>query len=163
MNGSQYILSKNWLSGRPPTLMGCTFFMPGAGRVQLPEPISRICLTPLQVDENAPAGTVVALVNAFDEDRNPKQTLTYTLLNDDGGRFQIVGKQLLKRLPANYEAKKAHTITVRVSDNGTPQQFVRKSTFHLLKSAIIVVTLLNISDWSWKFTMTFSHFLSFHV
>ena len=106
------------------------------------QPTSCICLTGLQVDENAPAGTVVALVNAFDEDRNPKQTLTYTLVNDDGGRFQIVGKQLLKRLPANYEAKKAHTITVRVSDNGTPQQFVRKSTFHLQKSAIIVVTLL---------------------
>ena len=64
-------------------------------------------------------------MNAFDEDRNPRQTLTYTLINDDGGRFQIVGKQLLKRLPANYEAKKSHTITVRVSDNGTPQQFVR--------------------------------------
>ena len=68
------------------------------------------------------AGTPIGTFTAFDEDT--KQTLTYSLLDDDQGRFKLVGNQLQKALPANYETKNSHKITLLVKDDGNPSMSV---------------------------------------
>ncbi|MCG7392258.1 cadherin domain-containing protein [Microvirga sp. ACRRW] len=68
--------------------------------------------------ENAGNGTVIGLFDADDADIG--DVLTYSLVDDAGGRFEIFnGKLRVKdgsRL--DYEAASSHTITVRVTDKG---------------------------------------------
>ncbi|MEA3030191.1 MAG: hypothetical protein QOG13_1516 [Sphingomonadales bacterium] len=71
----------------------------------------------LSVSEAAAAGTVVGQLAATDLDGD---TLTYTLLNDAGGRFAITqaGQLSYDGLPSlDYEANGAHLIRVQVDDN----------------------------------------------
>jgi Ca2+-binding RTX toxin-like protein len=70
----------------------------------------------LSVSEAAAAGTVVGQLAATDLDGD---TLTYTLLNDAGGRFAIEGGELrYDGSPSlDYEASGAHLIQVQVSDD----------------------------------------------
>ena len=79
-------------------------------------------LSGYKVHENMKAGTPIGTFTAFDEDT--KQTLTYSLLDDDQERFKLVGNQLRKALPANYETKKLHKITLLVKDDGNPSMSV---------------------------------------
>lgn len=52
-------------------------------------------------------------------DEDVGQTLTYSITSP-GGFFYIKGNQLFKSLSIDYETAKAHVITVKVSDNGSP-------------------------------------------
>ena len=79
-------------------------------------------LSGYKVRENMRAGTPIGTFTAFDEDT--KQTLTYSLVDDDQGRFRLVGNQLQKALPANYETKNSHKITLVVEDDGNPSMSV---------------------------------------
>ena len=85
------------------------------------------------VDENAPQDTVVGKFSSQDPDH--AQTHTYTLTDGAGGRFKVVGNKLkvassnvdcLKNggtfCKLNYEKQPSYTITVRVTDNGSPPQ-----------------------------------------
>ena len=85
------------------------------------------------VDENAPRDTVVGKFSSQDPDR--AQTHTYTLTDGAGGRFKVVGNKLKVALSnvdclknggtfckLNYEKQPSYTITVRVTDNGSPPQ-----------------------------------------
>ena len=71
--------------------------------------------------ENTAAGeNVGAAVSATDQDRNPADTLTYTLSGDDAASFDINATtgQLLTKSGVSYdlETKASYTVTVGVSD-----------------------------------------------
>ncbi len=70
----------------------------------------------LVVAENSAVGTVVATLAAHDADVG--DVMTYTLVNDGGGRFEIVGDQLRVKAGAtlDHEAAASVTVTVRVTD-----------------------------------------------
>jgi len=72
------------------------------------------------VEENSIWGTVIGTLQGVDEDTT--DSLVYTLVQDDDGKFEIVDNQLrLKRgATLNFEDKPFHDIIVRVTDlNGT--------------------------------------------
>ncbi|WP_262030241.1 cadherin domain-containing protein [Microvirga sp. Mcv34] len=77
-----------------------------------------VTLSKSNVDENSTGATVVGLLGALDPDANG--TYTYALVSDPDAKFQVVGNQLQVRNGAslNYEAKIAHQVTVRVTDQG---------------------------------------------
>ncbi len=72
------------------------------------------------VQETSPYGTVVGIVTAADEDV-PKQSFTYSLLDDDNGRFAVYRNGTVYKTKAtDYEKDKSHHIQVQVTDNGVP-------------------------------------------
>ena len=83
----------------------------------------RLTIDRFQVVENKPAGTLVGLFTASDEDVG--DVLSYELLQDDNGGFEVRGNELLKARSTDYEIKKSHNITARVTDNGEPSQSVK--------------------------------------
>ena len=78
-----------------------------------------------RVFENEKVGKVVGKLSATDEDASQK--LTFTLLDDDNGRFKISGNELQKAISANYETSKAHTVIVQVMDSGNPALAISKN------------------------------------
>ncbi|MDJ0803562.1 MAG: DUF2341 domain-containing protein, partial [Desulfobacterales bacterium] len=72
----------------------------------------------LEVEENSPNGTVVGTITASDPDAG--DTLTYSLLDDAGGRFEILPASGVIRVAdgslLNYDSSTSHNVTVRVSD-----------------------------------------------
>ena len=71
-----------------------------------------------RVQENLPAGTVIGVFTATEEDT--LNILTYVLIDDDGGRFLLVGNQLQKAKSFDYETNETHSVTVMVRDDGNP-------------------------------------------
>ena len=70
------------------------------------------------VKENATVGTKIGRFTATDEDRF--QTLTFSLTDNDGGRFAIDSLgNLFKANDTDYETGKAYKIVAQVIDNGT--------------------------------------------
>jgi VCBS repeat-containing protein len=67
------------------------------------------------VNENAPAGTLVGTVSAGDEDGD---TLSYTLIDNAGGRFAIDSATgaLTTTVPLNHEAQASYEVVVRATD-----------------------------------------------
>lgn len=72
------------------------------------------------INENAANGTVVGTVAASDPDA--RQTLTYAI-TAGGGAFRLVGNQIVVANSALlvYQTTPTFTLTVRVTDNGTPE------------------------------------------
>eukprot|EP00117_Sycon_ciliatum_P021146 scpid22649/ scgid18623/ Cadherin-related tumor suppressor; Protein fat len=85
----------------------------------------KLYITDYRVAENSLNGTVVGTFGASDEDAF--QHLTYELTSDDHGMFKLVGKELQKAKPANYEITTQHRITLRVTDDGTPPLSISKT------------------------------------
>jgi VCBS repeat-containing protein len=67
------------------------------------------------VDENAPAGTLVGTVSADDQDGD---SLSYTLVDNAGGRFALDATTgaLTTNMPFNHEAQASYDIVVRATD-----------------------------------------------
>jgi hypothetical protein len=78
----------------------------------------------IQVLEHQPSKTVIATLNASDEDKST--VLTYTLDDNDNGMFAVSGDKLTID-STNYEKQKIHHVTVRVTDNGSPSMSVSKT------------------------------------
>jgi VCBS repeat-containing protein len=78
------------------------------------------------VNENSANGTVVGVVTATDPDLG--DTLTYSLVNNAGGRFAINATTgeitVANGSKLDYEANTSHTVTVRVSDGSLSSQTV---------------------------------------
>ncbi|HEV2565942.1 MAG TPA: cadherin domain-containing protein [Microvirga sp.] len=76
-----------------------------------------IILSDDAVAENSDNGTVVGLLIGKDQDAG--DNLTYTLLDDAGGRFAIVGDELVVKNGAklDYETQASHVVQVRVTDS----------------------------------------------
>ncbi|HEY0414113.1 MAG TPA: cadherin domain-containing protein [Allosphingosinicella sp.] len=71
------------------------------------------------INENAANGALVG--NVVGTDPDPGDTLTYTLLDNAGGRFALSGAGVLTVANGallNYEAATSHNIVVRVTDQG---------------------------------------------
>ncbi|MET0529757.1 MAG: Ig-like domain-containing protein [Microvirga sp.] len=75
-------------------------------------------LSPATVSENAANGTVVGDLSSTDVDT---AALTYSLVNDAGGRFAVQGNKLVVKngLLLDYEQATSHQVTVRVFDGTT--------------------------------------------
>ena len=67
------------------------------------------------VAENSTKGTLVAILSAADPDAG--ETLSYSLVDDAGGRFLIRGNQLIVSGNIDYEASSSHQVVVRVTDS----------------------------------------------
>ena len=69
------------------------------------------------VKENAKIGTKIGRFSATDEDTS--QTLQFSLVDSDGGRFAVDSSgYLLKAKGTDYETNKTHKVVARVRDNG---------------------------------------------
>lgn len=66
---------------------------------------------------------MIGTLSASDQD---KQTLTYTLDDDDNGRFSVI-KNSLTVSSTNYEKQRLHNVTVRVTDSGSPRLWTTKT------------------------------------
>ena len=80
---------------------------------------SNLVLSTSSVLENVPVNTAVGTFIVTD--RNIDQTHTFTLTNSAGNRFRINNNNLVVNGQLNYEAARSYTVTVRVTDNGSPQ------------------------------------------
>lgn len=71
------------------------------------------------IPESASAGKLVGRLFANDPDRG--DTLTYTLLDDPSGNFELVGGRLLLKAGAtlDHEARSSHDVVVKVEDEGS--------------------------------------------
>ena len=96
------------------------------------DPPYNIRLSGNTVKEDAPQGTFIGQFSAEDEDENPKQTFSFSLVDDDGGRFAVSSSGMLTKVKGtDYETDKQHKIQVRVTDSGTPPSYVRNFIFAL--------------------------------
>ncbi len=74
-----------------------------------------ISLSSASVAENSAIGAVVGALSATDPDAG--DSLSYTLLDNAGGRFAISGSNLVVAGALDYEAATSHAVTVRVTDS----------------------------------------------
>jgi hypothetical protein len=79
-----------------------------------------IGLTNTTIAEGAADGTLVGILSSSDADAPLGDTATYTLEDDAGGRFVIVGNEIRVADGSllDYETSTTHQITVRVTDAG---------------------------------------------
>jgi large repetitive protein len=87
---------------------------------------TQLQLTGNTIAENSIPGTVIGHLSTQDPDAG--DTFTYALLDDAGGRFQVVGTQVQVKNGAllDFEQATSHSITVQTTDAGglsTTQQF----------------------------------------
>jgi Ca2+-binding RTX toxin-like protein len=71
-------------------------------------------LTASPISEFAPVGTVVGTLSATDPDSDP---IDYTLSDDAGGLFEIVGNELRLKSALDYETAMSHQVTVVATDS----------------------------------------------
>lgn len=82
--------------------------------VQLPgTPPKDVKLSVTSVFENARAGDELGDFSAIDPEG---KSLTFSLVNDAGGLFEISGTKLRLKAGLDYETAKSHTIRVKVTD-----------------------------------------------
>ncbi len=76
-----------------------------------------ISLSNNSVSENSANATVVGTLTATDID--PAETFTFSLLSSAGGRFEILGNQIVvaNGSALNFEASPFHNVTVQVTDS----------------------------------------------
>ncbi len=79
---------------------------------------TNISLSNIKVNEGAATNTMVG--NLSTTDPNPGNSHSYSMINSAGGRFKIVGSQVLVDNGAllDHEASPFHTIRVRTTDQG---------------------------------------------
>ncbi len=83
------------------------------------DPPTDITLSNSTVAENALTSAVIGTFTTADVDLGmPNDTHTYTLIDNAGGRFQVVGNQLqvANNLLLDFETNPTHTIIVRTTD-----------------------------------------------
>ncbi|XP_065192577.1 cadherin-23-like [Sycon ciliatum] len=112
----------------------------------------KLQLSDYRVHENQPVGTVIGMLSGFDEDA--KQHLSYVLSNDNGGKFKIVGNELQKAMPANYEIFKSHYITVVMKDDGTPSLNISQTYLIEVLDVNEAPVTTNITDTDGQLTFT---------
>lgn len=83
------------------------------------QPPTDIALSNNIIPENSANGTVIGTLSATDP--TPAETLTFSLTNNAGGRFSIVGNQLRVANGSllDFDTQSSHPITVRVTDSAS--------------------------------------------
>ncbi|MGR3278198.1 putative Ig domain-containing protein [Acaryochloris marina NIES-2412] len=96
-----------------------------------------ITLSQTQVNENSASGSVIGELSSIDPEAG--DTHTYELVDDAGGRFQIVDNQLIiaPDVLLDFEANPSHTVTIRSTDNGQPPQALEQS---------LVITVTDVNE-----------------
>jgi hypothetical protein len=93
------------------------------------------------VEENSAAGLVLGTLVATDPDESaPNNTLTYKVLSgNNAGMFTLsdAGKLSVAKDGLDYETVTSYTLTVQVSDAGTPS---------LKDTAIVKISVLNVNE-----------------
>ena len=93
------------------------------------------------VEENSAAGLVLGTLVATDPDESsPNNTLTYKVLSgNNAGMFTLsdAGKLSVAKDGLDYETVTSYTLTVQVSDAGTPS---------LSDTAIVKISVLNVNE-----------------
>ncbi len=87
-----------------------------------------IQLSNSRIDENSVNGTVIGTFTATDPEDT--ESFTFSLGDDAGGRFTIVGNELQVAGLLNFETNNSHNITVRATD-GDGNEFDRTFTISL--------------------------------
>ncbi|WP_350333054.1 cadherin domain-containing protein [Coralliovum pocilloporae] len=85
------------------------------GSVEINQAPTDIGLSDRFVFENASNGHVVGTLSATDPDSG--ESFTYSLTNDAGGKFEIVGDELRVKSGLDYETSTSHSIGVQVTDS----------------------------------------------
>ena len=85
-------------------------FLPAVNRAP-----KAIVLSNATVSEAVANGAVVGNLSSIDPDF--RETSTFTLLDNAGGRFAISGNTLVVNGPLDFEASHSHQVTVRVTDS----------------------------------------------
>lgn len=75
-----------------------------------------IALSNAAVEENSAVDMVIGSLSASDPDAD--ETFTYSLLDDAGGRFAIVGDTIVVAGDLDYETSATYDVTVRTTDSG---------------------------------------------
>jgi hypothetical protein len=77
---------------------------------------TQLTISASSMPENASSGTLVGVLSTTDPDAG--DAFTYTLADSDGGRFKLVGEQLLvdDGTLLDFEGAASHTIRVRTTD-----------------------------------------------
>jgi Ca2+-binding RTX toxin-like protein len=86
-------------------------------------PPENLALSANAIDENAAVGSVIGLLSASDHEGD---AITYSLVDDAGGRFTIVGNELRVAGPIDYELTSSLSVVVAAIDalgNVTEQSF----------------------------------------
>lgn len=96
-----------------------------------------ITLSQSQINENSASGTVIGELGSVDPESG--DTHTYELVDDAGGRFQIVDNQLVIASDTllDFETNPSHTVTIRSTDNGQPPQALEQS---------LVITVTDVNE-----------------
>ena len=89
-------------------------FVIGVGNVN--EAPTDVALAGGTVAENSALGTVMGILSGTDPDVG--DLLTFSLVDDAGGRFAISGASIVVAGGLDYEAAAAHEVTVRATDAG---------------------------------------------
>ncbi|XP_028906850.1 protocadherin Fat 2 [Ornithorhynchus anatinus] len=95
-------------------------------------------LNRLKVPEDAPPGTLVLFLEAFDPDAGPGGEVKYALVDNAQGTFQVdkwTGAVTLER-ELNFETRALYNLTVEASDGGKPLS--RSSTCYVEVSVLDV-------------------------
>ena len=74
---------------------------------------------PIQINEN----TNNAIITTFQTtDEDPSHTHTYSLVQNPGNKFKMLGSRLMTTATANlnYEQQSTYSIVVRTTDSGSP-------------------------------------------
>ena len=81
-----------------------------------PSPPTELTVDGGSVEENAPSGTVVAILGAVDPDSTGG--FTYALTSDPSGMFEVVGNEMRVKAGASldFEAAASHQVGVTVTD-----------------------------------------------
>ena len=115
------------------------------------EPPTDFSLSSNSVDENAANGTVIGTLGSV-VDADAGDTHSFSLLNDAGGRFEIVGSELrvLDGSELDFESASSHLVNVRVTDDGVPALSFDKD---------FTITLVDTNDPPTDFTLS-SNFIA---
>jgi YDG domain/MBG domain (YGX type)/Bacterial Ig-like domain (group 3)/S-layer homology domain len=109
-----------------------------------------IALSPSNVDENRPVGTVVGALSTSDPDAG--DTFTYSFCNGaDNTSFQFSGSNLLTAAIFDFETKSSYSICVKTMDSGN-SSFDKQFTV-TVNNKIDTATFADVptSYWSWAY------------
>jgi hypothetical protein len=89
------------------------------------EPPTSLTLSASTIAENSGISTVVGSFSATDPDAG--SSFTFTLNNNGGGRFSLLGANLVVLANIDFEVTQTIQVTVTVTDNHTPSQSLIRS------------------------------------
>ncbi len=115
-NGTTHLELRYSGPGQNEVIIPTTNLSPIDPRTDPNRPPTDVTLSANDVDENAPRDTLVGQFTAIDPDSD--DTHTYSLTDNAGGRFRIVGDELRVANDSllDFETNTSHTIFVQVAD-----------------------------------------------